>query len=101
MNKIEIYEHCFGPGVTIDGQSLFKHEYDERSDEEVRDLKLKLIQELINNVDQLDISQLRDIAGIVCNVVEGWQFVPEESYSDTCDQCGNYNWSEVCKRVGT
>ena len=34
-----ISEGCFGPNVTINGNSLFKEEYDQRSDDDVNKLQ--------------------------------------------------------------
>jgi len=98
MKKIEIYEHCFGSGVEIDDRSLFLHEYDNRTEDNIRDLKLSLIQELIKNVDKLSNINLMDIARVVTSLDE-WGWIEEESKSYSCDQCGNYNWNEVYKRI--
>ena len=60
MNKIGLSENCFGTDVEIDDESLFIHEYDNRSPEMVNDLQDKLIDNLrlIKNHDQEALIQI-------------------------------------------
>jgi hypothetical protein len=43
MKKIEISEACLGHDVLVDGESLFTHEYDNRSPEYINNLKSTFI----------------------------------------------------------
>lgn len=99
MNVIEYGEHCYGSYVIIDGENINQSEFDDRSDEYIRQLKLKLINELPNVVDNLSSYQLRHIAEIITQNNSDWDFDEDGSRSNKCDQCGNYNYSEVYRRI--
>jgi len=92
--KIEIIEHCFGPDVRINDESLFKHEYDNRTDDEIFQLRKILIDELVNNLNSLDMRELSEIAEMVVQT-SGFEIDEENSSSDDCEQCGNYNYTHV------
>lgn len=96
--KIEISEGCYGPDVSIDNNSLFKGEYDSRSDEEVSNLQETLLKEISQIKGSLDMRDWMEIANIL---VSRGRFVPkgEDYYQSTCDQCGNYNYSETFQKV--
>jgi hypothetical protein len=99
ITKLVLIEGCFGPDVVINDESIFHHENDSRSEEHIRNLKLLLLNELINNVDNLSISHFREIGDILGSIDSSFEQDENESHSDTCDQCGNYNWETVYKRV--
>lgn len=91
MEQIILSENCFGLDVEVNGESLFTHEYDVRNPEIIKGLKLKLINSLVEMVDDLDIDDLTFIAEIV--VKKGHYEMDDENskYTDYCEQCGNYN----------
>ena len=93
--KLEIIEGCFGPDVRIDDDSLFKHEYDQRTDEDVDNLQQKLIDEISKIKFNLDMGDWAQIAQILANRSNLFQMVEGESSEYSCDQCGNYNWRYV------
>jgi hypothetical protein len=96
MKKIEISEGCFGPDVEIDGESLFIHEYDNRSPEIIKGLQDKLIDELKLLKDGLGMNHWYQIAEMVATISEKYEYnVDESSEGDSCSQCGNYNWNYV------
>lgn len=100
MKKIEIKESCFGPDVEIDGESLFIHEYDNRSPEIVRDLQDKLIDELKSLKHILGMNDWYKIAEMVVTTSKKYEYDTEESdEGDSCGQCGNYNWSYIYKKL--
>lgn len=100
MKKIVISESCFGPDVEIDGESLFMHEYDNRSSEMIINLQDKLIDELKSLKHILGMSDWYKIAEIVATTSEKYEYDTEESdEGDSCGQCGNYNWSYIYKKV--
>lgn len=92
--RIDISEGCFGPNVSIDGESLFKHEYDKRTDEEVDILQQILLDELSKIKSSLDMSDWSQIAEILAS---RGVFEYDENSDDgsSCDQCGNYNWHHI------
>lgn len=90
--KLEILEGCFGPDVRIDGESLFKHEYDQRTNEDVDNLQQKLIDEISKVKFNLDMGDWAQIAQILAKRSNLFQDVEGESSEYSCDQCGNYNW---------
>jgi hypothetical protein len=96
MKTIEYGEHCFGTFVEIDGEDLHLHEYDERGEEYIKQLKLKLINELVNMVDVLSSYELKQIAEIVTQNNSKWECDQDRSRSgESCDQCGNWNYKET------
>lgn len=99
MVRIEIGETCIGCDVVVDGESIFPSEYDERSEEHIRQLKLKLINELPSVVDQISSYDLQQIANII--VINGydWEYDTENSSKSICNQCGNYNINEIYNKI--
>lgn len=93
--KLEIIEGCFGPDVRIDGESLFKHEYDQRTDEEVDNLQQKIIDEISKVKFNLDMGDWAQIAQILVSRSNKFDYIEDESSEYSCDQCGNYNWIYV------
>ena len=99
--KISLSESCFGPNVSIDGETLFKDEYDNRSDEDIKSLRMKLIDELSNVVNELDMADLKTIAEIMISRNSKFEFIEEEYSQSDCDQCGSYNTRESYVKVST
>lgn len=99
MEQIILSENCFGLDVEVNGESLFTHEYDNRDPEFIKGLKLKLINSLVDIVDNLDIADLAKISDIV--VENGnYEMDNENSTSDDyCEQCGNYNYNHIYNKT--
>lgn len=95
--KIDIIEGCFGPDVRIDEESLFQHEYDKRSDGDIRELRVKLIDEISSIIDNLDMNDLSQIADIVVSR-SNYEYLESQSHEGTCDQCDNYNYKRSYKK---
>lgn len=96
MNTIEYGEHCYGLYVIIDGENLHHYEYDDRGEEYIKQLKLKLVNELPNVVDRLSTYDLKIIAEIITQNNSDWEYDEEHSRdAKSCDQCGNYNYNEI------
>jgi len=93
--KIEIIEHCFGQDVRIDDESLFKHEYDTRSDEEIASLQNKLLKELSDIKDNLDMADWSAIANMLVHRSNKFEYDGEKSSSSNCEQCSNINFTET------
>jgi hypothetical protein len=92
MKEIRLSENCFGPDVEIDGESLFIHEYDNRSPEMVSDLQDQLIDKLRLIKNNLSMSSWTEIAMIVINNGDEFEYDVENSKDyEPCDQCGNWN----------
>lgn len=96
--KISLSESCYGPNVSIDGESLFQDEYDNRSDDDIKLLRMKLILELSNVVNNLDMADLKTIAEIMVSRNSNFEFIEEEYSQTDCDQCGSYNTREAYVR---
>lgn len=99
METIEVVETCLGFNVIVDGESIFLSEYDERSEEHIRQLKLKLISELPGVVDQISSYDLQQIANIIVINGYNWEYDTEKSSKSICDQCSNYNFNEVYNKI--
>ncbi len=96
MKKIELSENCFGVDVEIDGESLFTHEYDNRSPELVDELRLNVISKLSEVRDKLLPQDWTDICNIILDNVDEYDYDVENSIEvSSCDQCGNYNHKYV------
>lgn len=91
MEEIEFGENCYGSFVKIDGESIDKTSYDERPEEYLHELRVKLINELNKHIDTLSTHDLITIVSIITTYGE-WDNV--EQTSNKCDQCGNYNYKE-------
>ena len=106
MKKIEIYEHCFGPGVIIDGVNLHidSNSYDGSVEEEQQKIVDKKIDQLIDKLKEikcsLDQCDLYAIAEMVATR-GGYEYDEENSQEgESCNQCGNYNYSYVYVKNG-
>jgi len=99
IEQIKIGEGCFGSYVQIDGQDLNEHEYvTEEESKKISDSKLKLFEELRILLNKLDMYDLRLISEVI--VKRGsWDTDDNKSYTNSCDQCGNYNWGETYNRI--
>lgn len=99
MKEIVISEGCFGPDISINNESLFIHEYDSRPEEYVYQLKLILVTELIKNVNNLSIYDLISIGEMIVNNSNEWELCEDNSNENTCDQCGNWNYTNTFKKI--
>ena len=96
MKKIEISEACLGHDVLVDDESLFTHEYDNRSPEYVNNLKSSFILKLDEIKDKLDIMDWVAIAEIITSRSDEFEMNDDESKDyDKCDECGNYGYKLV------
>lgn len=93
MDSITIIEHCFGSDVRINGKSIEIDELNEKKSEEVIELRKLLVNELYEIVDKIGISDLRTIAEIITTISDKYEFSDEESNDSSCDQCGNWNYT--------
>lgn len=92
MKKIVISEGCFGIDVEIDDESLFTHEYDNRSPEIIGGLQDDLISELKLLKDLLSMNDWYAIAEIVGTKSKNYEYdVDNSNEADHCEQCGNWN----------
>jgi hypothetical protein len=99
MQVIEYGESCFGSFLIIDGENINPHEYDERGDEYINQLKLKLVNELPNVIDKLSIYDLKKIAQLIVENNSDWEYNEDGSKTSTCEQCRNYNYNEIYTRI--
>jgi hypothetical protein len=99
MNTIEYGEHCYGSYVIVDGENLHYSEYDDRGEEYIRQLKLKLVSELPNIVDNLSTYDLKILAEIITRNNSNWEYDEVgSSNGSSCEQCGNYNYNDRYNR---
>lgn len=80
-----IGEHCFGPILEVNGI-----EYNDISKEDVNEFISDMLENDINS------DSLR--RAVFQLVLEHLQLESEESSSDSCEQCGNYNYTNTYKR---
>ena len=63
--KIERNKGCFSENVLINNESIFKHEYDTRTDEEISNLKQLILDEISKIKDNLDMNDWSTITEIL------------------------------------
>ena len=96
MKKIELSENCFGVDVEIDGESLFTHEYDNRSPELVDELRSNVISKLSEVRHKISPQDWTNICDIIFSNTDEYEYdVDNSTEVDRCDQCGNYNHRHV------
>jgi hypothetical protein len=99
MNKIGLSENCFGVDVEIDDESLFIHEYDNRSPEIINDLQDKLIDNLRSIKNKLSMNDWTEIVHLILNHGDEFEYDVENSTDyESCDQCGNWNHNHIYNR---
>jgi hypothetical protein len=96
--KIEISEHCFGPDVKINGESLNEHEYDKRDEQEISKLKGILLNQLYLSIDKISMSDWKMIAEIV-TTIGNFEYDDSNSHESLCDQCSNYNTFHTYNKI--
>jgi len=99
MEQLILSENCFGIDVEINGESLFTHEYDVRDPELTKNLRLSLINQLIDMVDELDMDDLTTISEILIQRGNYEMDNDNSSYADYCEQCGNYNHKYIYNKI--
>lgn len=96
MNKIVLSENCFGNDVEIDGESLFTHEFDNRSPEMINGLKDDVINKLRTLKEELSVQDWSDISHMIITNSDEFEYDTENSSDYTsCDQCGNLNHNHI------
>jgi hypothetical protein len=96
MKKITLSENCFGRDVEINDESLFTHEFDNRSPEMISDLKDSVIDKLKSLKHKLGIDDWTDIVNIIIKESDEFEYDTENSMdSQPCDTCGNWNHEHI------
>jgi hypothetical protein len=91
--KIEIINHCFGEYIKVDGVDVCDMD-DIESKEDLYEKRMLLIQELSDNILSIHPGVFIEIANTLSSL-DSFEHDGEESSSDVCNQCGNWNSSEV------
>lgn len=96
MNKITLSENCFGNDVEVDGESLFTHEFDNRSPEMIANLKDGIIDKLKSLKHKLSVQDWSDIVHMIITNGDEFEYDVENSKDyQPCDQCGNWNHNHI------
>lgn len=90
--SIELSEGCFGPDISINGESLIIQEYNEDNKERIFELRKLLVEELSKNLENINPTDLKTIGEIITTISDDFEFVEEESDESSCDQCGSWNY---------
>lgn len=100
INEIEYGAHCFGSYLIIDGENVDNYEQNDQNRlDHILQLKLKLVVELEKNLHRLSVRDLTTISEIITQNNPDWEFDEENSRSNSCDQCGNYNYNEIYRKI--
>jgi len=91
--KLEIIEHCFGQYVRVNGVDVCDMD-NIYPKEELLEKRMLLIKELTNSNLFVHPSIWIDIANSLSGL-DSFEYNEEESNSDVCDQCGNWNSTNV------
>jgi hypothetical protein len=94
--KLEIVEHCFGQYVNVDGIDVCDTD-DIYSKEELLEKRLLLIDELKDNILSINPNIYIEIANTLSSL-DSFDNNVDESSSNICEQCGNWNSSQVYER---
>ena len=97
--ELVISEGCFGPTVNINGESLFKGEYDQRSDSDVDKLQQILLDEISKIKSNLDMYDWAQIAQILASRGNFQYNESESNDGDSCEQCGNWNYCSSYTKI--
>jgi len=91
IESIEISEGCYGPNVSINGESLTNNDPDEENNETILNLRKKLVNELLKNLNNISTYDLRIIAEIVTTISDDYEIDTESiDEGSRCGQCGTY-----------
>jgi hypothetical protein len=91
--KLEIVEHCFGQYVRVNGVDVCDMD-NVYPKEELFEKRMLLIKELTDSNLFVHPSIWIDIANSLSGL-DSFEYNDEESSSDVCDQCGNWNSTNV------
>ena len=97
--KIVISEHCFGNDVYVDGVDLTEAEEGLFDPKKQKDARRKLLTELGKNIDNIPAYYWNDLVRMAVENNPRYQLNTEESSSDVCEQCGNWNSSTVYNKI--
>jgi hypothetical protein len=96
MKNFELSENCFGPDVSVNGESLFTHEYDNRDPKMVSTLKSQVLDVLKENQERISLSDWRIILEIISTTDDRYEYDVDNSREyKSCDQCGNWNHTYI------
>ena len=87
--KIQIGEHCFGSYVSVDDTNLCNDEYVDLDLQ--REGRIKILAELNKNIENIPGSYWKELAEMAILNNKDFEVDEEESFHDTCEQCGNWN----------
>lgn len=96
--KIEYGSHCFGDIVRIDGSDIVNSTENREFDEESIKAQDKVLEELKSIKDKLNLYDWKTIVEIITNADKSFLYDTEESYMESCDQCGNYNEFNIFRK---
>lgn len=89
--KIVLSEHCFGSNAYVDGVNVTETEEGLFDPKEQKDARRKLLTELGKNIDNIPAYYWKELAEIAVQGNPSFEQKEEESYHDTCEQCGAWN----------
>lgn len=95
--KIEIGEHCFGSYATVDGIDICEEEHVDKKLQ--KDYRGAILLEIMKNMDNLPNYYWRELADMVVSNNPRYKIDNENSYHDTCEQCGNWNSNVIYNKL--
>ena len=97
--KIVISEHCFGNDVYVDGVDLTEAEEGLFDPQKQKDYRGAILLEIMQNMDNIQAYYWNDLVRMAVENNPRYQLNTEESSSDVCEQCGNWNSSTVYNKI--
>lgn len=97
--KIEIGEHCFGSYARVNEISLTESEeglFDPIVQKDIRDA---ILIELMQNMDNIPSYYWKELAEMAVLDNPRYERDEEETFHDTCEQCGNWNSNLVYNKI--
>jgi hypothetical protein len=97
--KIEIGEHCFGSYASVDGVSITEIEEGLFDPKLQKDARGAILLEIMQNMDNVPAYYWKELAEMAVGSNPRYEVDTEETFHDTCEQCGNWNSNLVYNKL--
>jgi hypothetical protein len=91
--KVVLSEHCFGSNAYVNGIDITETEEGLFDPVAQKDVRGAILLEIMQNMDNIPAYYWNELAQMAVQNNPRYEINEEESYHDTCEQCGNWNSS--------
>ena len=89
--KVVLSEHCFGSNAYVNGIDITETEEGLFDPVAQKDVRGAILLEIMQNMDNIPVYYWNELAQMAVQNNPRYEINEEESYHDTCEQCGNWN----------